>query len=1146
MRYLLLLLFLLLNVCAQDSYFASLQYKLVGHNNVIEKGAISKDNSTLASGDWDGVIQIWSLPYAIKKTTIARHQKKITGLAFIDKKHLISSSEDGTIRIWDFTTGHQIHYFKRNIAITHLAVYKEVAIIAERDGQILAIDLRNKTISPLVRLGQKIQHLQIANGKVLIVTKKGNIALLHLNGQLVYKFANEHNIVSADMHRDYVVTADVNRQVLIWKNKKLLTSFTTAKSILQVFFVDNSRLLVYSGGNVYLHHLRNNKTQKILGEAFFYTTLHSKNWKYFVGFGNKNVYVYHLVAEKNNTRAFREDLAAFVKSNLRNPSQELAPGVIVLPFVNAENTTTQLGSLLAIMSMFYATYTPQKVMNLPLQEVEEFYYEHNWLLEKQQLQKRTLENARQQFATNNILSGKLIPVATGYELSISFTGDFPPRTQKKIFDDIAQIPLWIAQKVHEYTATTTPRVKTENITADDIHKMADIFPVYFASRFTAELYSWKNIAAQNSESSFVATHYSYSYSPDHLDPIWHLLRLRKKYPRHTYLHEMLAHFYLKEKQNIKALGMYLTLLEKDAQNPTLYTQVITALIQEDEWELQRLILLYCRSTLRDVYWYNVIAADYYVNHAWELLPQVNGKEMFRKKMDKARQFLQAAYKNNSQRWQAPAQMIKVVTALKEPQQVLDKWFQHATQHSQPKEAYWQKFHYLTPRWYGSKEKMLQFSRKILRESTAHSPLRFIVLNAHRELLPNDDYYQQQQVWRDISRVFVPYLQVYPRDRIRRIWYWEYAMLAKKYDIAAQQYLELQRLGQLQSLQSSAPFQKINKTPLYTALAQESKKNGEKQQYYYWLRETLRRNPRDWQRQQEYTALLINNNEQAAAYAHLQGLIFSNSKWKSDAQQQIAQITPPQIAVLPKKSQTLHIMTTTKLPGKLLEKLRDDLSAKFQVAVQILPETYAFNKHHFIAERRKKLQESLQRLYRIVGKDKVEAYRAVYDLEKDAEGDFELLRNLLQKTPKGKKIIRDLEENYRDRWNAPAVLHEVKREYTQYLNPSKDIGILLLTTEEIGTVEKQQKFAEATLGAGIVSLAKFYKYIDETNAVDDIGYERTLKASMNAVAGILGVAQSTVPQCPLSFADTLFALDTQTTAFCYESMQEIIAKYKTLP
>ncbi|BBM82531.1 WD40 repeat domain-containing protein [Candidatus Uabimicrobium amorphum] len=1144
MRYLWLLFFSLSTVCAQDSYFASLQYKLVGHNNVIEKGAISKDTNTLASGDWDGVIQIWSLPFGIKKTTMARHQKKITGLAFIDKKHLISSSEDGTIRVWDFTKGQQLYHFKRNIAITHLAVYNKMVVVAERDGQILTVDLQNRKISPLVRLGQKIKHLQVVNAKVLVVTQRGNVALLQFDGQILYKFANKFNIVSADMYSDYIVTADVNRQVRLWRNKKLLTSFTTAKSILQVFFVDRNRLLIYSGGNVYLYSLRDKKMQKMLEDAFFYTTVHSENWKHLVGFGNKNVYVYRLLATKKNTRAFDGDLAAYVKSNLRTPSRELAPGVVILPFMSAKNKTTQLGSLLAIMSMFTATYTPQKIMNLPLREVEEFYYEHDWLLAEQKLQKRAIANARQQFATNNMLWGKLIKVNKGYELSIFFDGDFPQRREKKVFADVAQIPVWVAQKIHEYTKATTLPVRDEKIAAADIHKMADILPVYFASRFTAELYAWKKIAAQNTHSTFVATHYSYSYSPDHLAPIWHLLRVDKRHPRHTYVREMLAHFYLKEKQNIKALGMYLALLEKDAQNPTLYMQMITALIQEDEWELQRLILLYCRSTLRDIYWYDVIAADYYINYAWELLPQADGKAMFRKKMDKAQQFLQAAYKNNRERWQAPASMIKVVTALKEPQEVLNKWFQRAIQYSKPKEAYGQKFHYLTPRWYGSKEKMLQFARKILNESTAHSPLRFIVLNAHRELLPNDDYYEQQDVWRDISRVFVPYLQVYPRDRIRRIWYWEYAMLAKRYRVAAQQYIKLQNLGQLQSLQSSAPFKSMNKTPLYAALAQEYKQDGE--QYFYWLQQALRHNPRDWKRQREYTELLLQNNRQAEAYDHLQALILNSSKWKSEAEEKIADITPGKIAITSKKSQVLHIMAANKLPRKLLEKLSRDLNAKYQIQVQILPEMYSFNKHHFIAERRKKLQESLQRLYRVVGKDKVEAYRAVYDLEKDAEGDFELLRNLLQKTTKGKKMIRDLEENYRDRWNAQAVLGEVKREYTQYINPRGNVGLLLITTEEIGTVEKRQKFADAVTGAGIVSLANLYKFIDTSNAVNGIGYERTFKSSLHAVAGILGVAESTVPQCPLSFADTLFALDTQTTEFCYESARDIVAKYKTLP
>ena len=64
---------------------------------------LSKDGSQIATGDYDGTINV--LKHTLHKSlTLPGHSGIITSLAFFpDGKHLLSSSEDFTVRIWDTT-----------------------------------------------------------------------------------------------------------------------------------------------------------------------------------------------------------------------------------------------------------------------------------------------------------------------------------------------------------------------------------------------------------------------------------------------------------------------------------------------------------------------------------------------------------------------------------------------------------------------------------------------------------------------------------------------------------------------------------------------------------------------------------------------------------------------------------------------------------------------------------------------------------------------------------------------------------------------------------------------------------------------------------------------------------------------------------
>jgi predicted NACHT family NTPase len=72
--------------------------------------AFSPDGKTLASGSGDfaktGEIKLWDVSTGKKKTTLKGHTFDVLSVAFSpDGKTLASGSGDGTIKLWDVTTG---------------------------------------------------------------------------------------------------------------------------------------------------------------------------------------------------------------------------------------------------------------------------------------------------------------------------------------------------------------------------------------------------------------------------------------------------------------------------------------------------------------------------------------------------------------------------------------------------------------------------------------------------------------------------------------------------------------------------------------------------------------------------------------------------------------------------------------------------------------------------------------------------------------------------------------------------------------------------------------------------------------------------------------------------------------------------------
>lgn len=98
----------------------------LGHTTSIYRTAISHSSDIIASGDFTGLIKLWSQDGS-NLCTLEGHDKPITDLAFNQNDtELISSSLDGNVIIWDLKTSDKLKVFPNaNHGVSALQVSKD-------------------------------------------------------------------------------------------------------------------------------------------------------------------------------------------------------------------------------------------------------------------------------------------------------------------------------------------------------------------------------------------------------------------------------------------------------------------------------------------------------------------------------------------------------------------------------------------------------------------------------------------------------------------------------------------------------------------------------------------------------------------------------------------------------------------------------------------------------------------------------------------------------------------------------------------------------------------------------------------------------------------------------------------------------------
>lgn len=169
-----------------------------------------------------------------------------------------------------------------------------------------------------------------------------------------------------------------------------------------------------------------------------------------------------------------------------------------------------------------------------------------------------------------------------------------------------------------------------------------------------------------------------------------------------------------------------------------------------------------------------------------------GWKLMAERLTEAQAALQKAYELDPKDSRAPTEMLNVLLGNNEPREEMEKWFKRAMD-ADPENfpACRNKAYYLTPKWNGSEEEELAFANECYNSDNWGGSLPFVLEEVHRGLADDsgapETYYARPEVWKDIQRVYEPFLQAEPDNKRSRSAYCYYACRSGHWALANKQF-----------------------------------------------------------------------------------------------------------------------------------------------------------------------------------------------------------------------------------------------------------------------------------------------------------------------------------------------------------------------
>jgi len=90
------------NLVREEEKYGTMQKRLTGHSHYVQDVAISSDGQYALSGSWDGTLRLWDLSTGNTTRRFVGHTKDVLSVAFsADNRQIVSGSRDKNIIHWN-------------------------------------------------------------------------------------------------------------------------------------------------------------------------------------------------------------------------------------------------------------------------------------------------------------------------------------------------------------------------------------------------------------------------------------------------------------------------------------------------------------------------------------------------------------------------------------------------------------------------------------------------------------------------------------------------------------------------------------------------------------------------------------------------------------------------------------------------------------------------------------------------------------------------------------------------------------------------------------------------------------------------------------------------------------------------------------